>query len=625
MVTVRPYLGTEVALRDAAEVLAGPLVIKVRERQRLSRLALERNGLAIHHAEPLVRKLNLGGRARGRGGMVGDILPRLGSNREHCRISLVGAHVLRLRDHTRHVRLCELKRNPLRRGDTAQRDFVRPALVIRNVEIDGLVRADLRNRHPLEIATLVGRRRKGRIPTLNNRNRSIIDRTVDRLRRHLVALGFLLDSQRAGLNRDIEVRIGDCRVDLVLTRRRFLIRRAEVCNLYVRGIATTHQAGGKLGIRLALKALGIVDLHQQLGRRNSNRKLNVLGGKIVSRRLGMGDNTRRTGGLHRRTTSFNRNRACAVVRGVNELKAHGSLGSVIEHNGVATVHARIARRARNGLAGLCNRELGVLFTLIVRVSHLNRNAVVAAVARLQCRGPIGGSIDAAIRDGIGGRIKVGNRNRRTVSCAIVCHVGRLNRNIDRSLLDDKVAACVTHISVSVERRQRTIRTGVHRCLIRRVMRVARTHIRYRDIVLAALRHARKLRSLRRRVVGKALALKCERGFLRLHDQREVCNTLVAQVIGTPNLEAAHTRSRRHAREHQGTRSVIGLRQLHALGNLNLIQVVHIRRLAAPGAGNHDTVVIVSGRRRQHVPVEHKRLARHDGHRRMLGIRLCHRA
>ena len=224
MVTIRLHLGAKVALRDAAEVLACSLVIEVRERQRLSRLALERNGLAIHHAEPLVRKFNLGGRARGRGGMVGDTLPRLGSNREHCRISLVGAHVLRLRDHTRHVRLCELKRNPLRRGDIAQRDLVRPALVIRNVEVDGLVRADLRNRHALEVAPLVGRRRKGRIPALNNRNRSIVDRTVDRLRRHLVALGFLLDRQRARGNRDIEVRIGDRRVDLVLTRRRFLIR-----------------------------------------------------------------------------------------------------------------------------------------------------------------------------------------------------------------------------------------------------------------------------------------------------------------------------------------------------------------------------------------------------------------
>ena len=624
-ITVRLLLSAKVVLRDAAEVLACPLVIEVRERQCLSRLALERNGLAIHHAEPLVRKLNLGGRARGRGGMVGDILPRLGSDREHDRISLVGAHVLRLRDHTRHVRLRELKRNLLRRGDIAQRDLVHPALVIRNVEVDGLVRADLRNRHALEIATLVRRRRKGRIPAFNNRNRSIVDRTVNRLRRHLVALGLLLDRQRSGIDRDIEVRVGDCRVDPVLTRRRFLIRRAEVCNLYVRGIATTHQAGGKLGIRLALKALGIVDLHQQLSRSNSNRKLNILGGKVVSRRLGMGDNTCRTGSLHGRATSLDRNRAGIVACGVNELKAHRRLGDVVEHNGIAVINTRIARRARNDLAGLCNRELSGLLALIVGVSHLNRDAIAPAVARLQRRRAIGRSIDAAIRDGISGRIKAGNHNRRTVSYAIVCHVGRLDRNIDRSLLDDKITACVTHISVGVERRYRTICAGIHRCLIRRVMRIARAHIRYRDIALAALRHARKLRSLRRRVVDKALALKCKRGFLRLHDQREVCNTLVAQVIGAPNLEAAHTRSRRHTRKHQGARTVIGLRQLHALGNLNLIQVVRIRRLAAPGAGNHDTVVIVSGRRRQHAPVEHECLAWHDGHRRMLGIRLCHRA
>ena len=537
----------------------------------------------------------------------------------------MGAHVLRLRDHTRHVRLRELKRNLLRRGDIAQRDLVRPALVIRNVEVDGLVRADLRNRHALEIATLVRRRRKGRIPALNNRNRSIVDRTVNRLRRHLVALGLLLDRQRSGIDRDIEVRVGDRRIDLVLTRRRFLIRRAEVCNLYVRGIATTHQAGGKLGIRLALKALGIVDLHQQLSRRNSNRKLNVLGGKIVSRRLGMGDNACRAGGLHGCATPLDRNRACVVVRGVNELKAHGRLGDVVEHNGVATVHARIGHRARNGLAGLCNRELGGLLALIVGVVHLNRNAVATTVARLQRRGAIGGSIDTAIRDGIGGRIKVGNYNRRTVSCAIVCHVGRLNRNIDRGPLDDKVASSIAHISIGVERCHRTIRTGVHRCLIRRVTRVARAHVRYLDIVLAALGYTRKLRSLRRRVVGKALALKRERRFLRLHDQHEVCSTLVAQVIGARNLKAERARCCRHAREHQGTRSVIGLPQLHALRNLNLIQVIRIRRLAALGAGNHDTVVIVSGRRRQHASVEHERFARNNGHRRMLGIRLCHRA
>ena len=80
MVTVRLHLGTEIALSDAAEVLTGLLVIEVRERQRLPRLVIERHGLAIHHAEPLVRELNLGGRARGRGRVVGDVLARLGSN-----------------------------------------------------------------------------------------------------------------------------------------------------------------------------------------------------------------------------------------------------------------------------------------------------------------------------------------------------------------------------------------------------------------------------------------------------------------------------------------------------------------------------------------------------------------
>ena len=437
-------------------------------------------------------------------------------------------------------------------------------------------------------------------------------------------LGLFLDRQRAGVDLDIKVRIGNRRVNLVLTRRRFLIRRAKVRNLYVRGVATAHQAGGKLGILLALKAFGIVDLHQQLSRRNGNRQLDVLGGKIVSRRLGMGDNTCRTGGLHRRTASLNRNRARIVI-GIDQLKAHGSLGNVVKHNGVSTVYTRIARRSRNNLACLCNRELGGLFTLIVGVSHLNRDAVVATVARLQRRRTIGRSIYTSIGNGIGRRIKTGNRNRRTVSYAIVCHISRLDRNIDRGLLDREVTGGITDISLGVERHHRTIRAGIHRRLIRRVMCVTRANIGQFDIVLATLGHARKLRGPRRRVVGKGLALKCKRGFLRLHEQREVRIALVAQVISAPNLEATHTRGRRHAREHQGARSVICQRQLHALRNLNIIQVVRIRRLAAHSAGNLRAVFIVSGRHRQHAPVKHKCFSGHDGHLRMFGIRLCHRA
>ena len=463
-------------MSDAAVVLAGFLVIEIRERERLPRLAIERHSLAIRHAEPLVGKLNLGSATRGRGRVVGDVLACLGRNRERDGIALVDAHVLRLRDHTRSVRLRKLERDLLRCGDIAQRDLVRPALVIRNVEVNGRIRAGLHDRHALEVAALVGRRREGRVPALNNRNQSIVDRTVDCLRRHLVVLGLLLDRQRAGVDRGIKVRIGDRRVDLVLTRRRFLIRRAEVRDLYVRRVATAHQAGGKFGVLLTLKALGIVDLHQQLSRRNSNRQFNVFGSKIVTRGSGMGDNTRRTGGLHRRAASLNRNRARIVI-GIDQLKAHGSLGNVVKHNGVSTVYTRIARRSRNNLACLCNRELGGLFTLIVGVSHRNRDAVVATVARLQRRRTIGRSIYTSIGNGIGRRIKTGNRNRCTVSCAIVCHISRLDRNIDRGLLDREVTGGITDISLGVERHHRTIRAGIHRRLIRRVMRIARAGIR----------------------------------------------------------------------------------------------------------------------------------------------------
>ena len=138
-ITVRLLLSTKVALSDAAEILAGQLVVEVRERERLPRLALERHGLAIHHAEPLVGELNLGSATRGRGRVVGDVLARLGRDREYSRIALMDAHVLRLRDHTRSVRLRKLERDLPRCGDIAQRDLVRPALVIRNVEVNGRI------------------------------------------------------------------------------------------------------------------------------------------------------------------------------------------------------------------------------------------------------------------------------------------------------------------------------------------------------------------------------------------------------------------------------------------------------------------------------------------------------
>ena len=113
MVTVRLHLGTEIALSDAAEVLAGLLIIEVRERQRLPCLALERHGFAIRHAEPLVGNFDIGSRARGRVGTLKNILPCLGSNREHGGLTLVGTHILRLGKHARDIRLRKLKRDHL--------------------------------------------------------------------------------------------------------------------------------------------------------------------------------------------------------------------------------------------------------------------------------------------------------------------------------------------------------------------------------------------------------------------------------------------------------------------------------------------------------------------------------
>ena len=89
--------------------------------------------------EPLIGEFDIGGGTRGRGRVVGDVLARLARDRERDGIALVSAHVLRLGNHTRSVRLRKLERDLLRCGDIAQRDLVRPALVIRNVEVNGRI------------------------------------------------------------------------------------------------------------------------------------------------------------------------------------------------------------------------------------------------------------------------------------------------------------------------------------------------------------------------------------------------------------------------------------------------------------------------------------------------------
>ena len=73
---------------------------------------------------------------------------------------------------------------------------------------------------------------------------------------------LLLHRQRAGLNLDIEVRIGDRRINLVLTRRGALIGVADVLNLHARSVNRALQARGKRGIRLPLEALGVIDFHR---------------------------------------------------------------------------------------------------------------------------------------------------------------------------------------------------------------------------------------------------------------------------------------------------------------------------------------------------------------------------
>ena len=320
-------LSAKVALSDAAEVFAGAIVIEVLNEERLPRLALERHSLAVHHAEPLIEQFDIGGRTRGRLRVVGNALARLGSNREHDSIALVGTRVLRLGDHLRSVRLRELERDLLRRGNAAQRDLVRSALIVGDVEVDGRVRAGLSDRHALEVAALVRRRRDGNTLARSNGDRAVVDRAVDRLDRHLVIDGhvrvigpglvrigaririgviriglggrfwivgiriigvrirvrvrligigvvrvgnhrvridgllLLFHRQRSGHDHDIEVRIGDIRADLVLARRRILVRVAGVLDLHARGIYRTLQGRGKRRVRLPLVALGVIDFH----------------------------------------------------------------------------------------------------------------------------------------------------------------------------------------------------------------------------------------------------------------------------------------------------------------------------------------------------------------------------
>ena len=255
----------------------------------------------------------------------------------------MGARVLRLSDHFRSVRLRELERDLLRRGNAAQRDLVRSALIVRDVEVDARIRAGLRDRRALEVAALVGRRRDGHTLARSNGDRTVVDRTVDRLCLHfkafglvrvigpgivrvgvirigLIGVGFgarlrivgiriirvgvvgvgirvrvrligiwvarvrltgvgvvrvgidrpllLLHRQSSGHDLDVEVRIGDRRINLVLARRRALVGVAGVLDLRARSVNRTLQGRGERRVRLPLEAFSIVDLHLELCRSN---------------------------------------------------------------------------------------------------------------------------------------------------------------------------------------------------------------------------------------------------------------------------------------------------------------------------------------------------------------------
>lgn len=82
------------------------------------------------------------------------------------------------------------------------------------------------------------------------------------IRVRVAGLRLLLHRQRTELNRDIKVRVGDRRLDLVLARRGTLVGDAGVLDLHARGIDRPLKARGKRWVRLSLEALGVVNLHR---------------------------------------------------------------------------------------------------------------------------------------------------------------------------------------------------------------------------------------------------------------------------------------------------------------------------------------------------------------------------
>ena len=206
MLGIRRCHRAQIALHDAAEIFSFAFFIERSDRQGPSRLALERHCIITRggHAEPLIAQLDLGRGTRRDRGVVGHVLPCLGRGRKLDRVALVDTHILRLCRDLRSRSLCKRKGDRLRLGNAAQREPVCTAPIIGKIGVVGLrcaVTVLAGDRHPLEIASLIGHGRERHLAIRRHRCRLGVDRSIDRGRRH-PALGGLC---KARLHRHVGV------------------------------------------------------------------------------------------------------------------------------------------------------------------------------------------------------------------------------------------------------------------------------------------------------------------------------------------------------------------------------------------------------------------------------------
>ncbi len=191
-VTIGDRFGAQVRLRDAAVIPARIASGSVLTRQRGLHFAFKRNAFAllIGGIEPLIAQ-RMRCRRTGSGGLVVEHgLRSIRRNRQRQVATLVQRLALRLRIHLRCTRLDKRKRKRLRRVHVRKPHRPAAALIRGNIQVNGHARRAVCRRlghaDPLQIAALVGLRRKRRLPAGNNRLRLRHHRASLGLSRHLI-------------------------------------------------------------------------------------------------------------------------------------------------------------------------------------------------------------------------------------------------------------------------------------------------------------------------------------------------------------------------------------------------------------------------------------------------------